>query len=58
MTSISCHTCGTTQLLRSRVDMWPLYYFGGAPEVPQDADMYFCGSVCATKHYEEKRNDR
>jgi hypothetical protein len=35
--------------------MWPLYYFGGAPDRPQDADMYFCGSACATKHYDREK---
>jgi hypothetical protein len=37
--------------------MWPLYYFGGAPDRPQDADMYFCGSACATKHYEKSKDN-
>ncbi len=36
--------------------MWPLYYFGGTPDCPQEADMYFCGSACATKHYENGQN--
>lgn len=55
-TSLKCSQCGTSEIDLVDNRGWPLYYFGAGPNNPQDAEVYFCGAICANKYHKEQQN--
>lgn len=42
---IRCEIC------KALLSYWPDYYFGGSPNKPEDAYVYFCGPDHALEYY-------